>query len=159
MLELLKDILPKILGYLAPFIIRLYYKVSRIDEGIKIRVRSDGEGVTYNCGELASIRIWLELCNLTPFTIEFDRMYGQVLLGNCVGDFAFLQKNTLDPAHEKSILIEIFLNEAQTKHIRVNQNKTQTTIILGAFINCKIHDLTINRNIKTNNTNYINCLF
>jgi hypothetical protein len=158
MVELLKDTIPKVLGYIMPFVVRWFYKAGKINEGIKVRVNSDGDGVTYNCGELPTVRIWLQLSNLTPFTIEFDRIYGQLCYGGVLGEFTHIKKYRLLPASEQDALIVISLTEAQVQYIRRNLSNVQASkIYLAAFINCKIHSFELHREVNTNNVKLYNC--
>lgn len=157
MLDLLKDFLLKALGYVAPFAVRRFYRPTKIENGIKIRIRGEGDGVTYNCGELPNVRIWLLITNLTPFSVEFDRIWGQLAYGSTIGEVSHLRKHTLPPAQEKEILIEAALNECQAEYIRRNHGKMDTTVLLGTYINCEIHSFELNREIKTNNVRHINC--
>jgi hypothetical protein len=158
MTKLLKDTLLKFLGYAMPFAVKWFYKPGKIDEGIKVRVRSDGDGVMYDCGNLPNVRISLQLSNLTPFTIEFDRIYGELWYGGFLGKFTYIKKHKLLPATEANALIEISLTEAQVLNIRRNLLlKAPTKISLDAFINCEIHSFELHREINTNNVQHDNC--
>lgn len=157
MVELLTNILPKVLGYATPSAVRWFYKPEKIDKRIKVRVRSEGDGVAYNCAGLPNVRIWLQLSNLTPFTIEFDRIYGELWYGGFLGKFTYIKKHKLLPATETDTLIEISLTEAQVQYIRHNLSNVQTKLFLGAFINCKIHSFELHREVNTNNVQLYNC--
>lgn len=158
MVELLTDIFPKIFGYAIPFAVRWFYKPRKIDEGIKVRVRSDGDGVMYDCAGLPNVRIWLQLSNLTPFAVEFDRIYGELWHGGFLGKFTYIKKHKLQPSKEVDALIEISLTEAQVQYIRRNNlPNIQTNLSLYAFINCKIHSFELHREVNTNNVRFNNC--
>ena len=157
MIEILKDILPKILGYLTPFAIRWYYKPEKIDSMIKIRVRGQGEGIVYDCGELAGARIWLEISNLSPFAIEVDRLYGQVMLGNKVGAFVYLRKVQLKPATEKEILIEMSFTEYQVQYIKQYKASQPSRVLLGGFVVSRVQSFELSRQIETNNVQFYAC--
>ena len=157
MVELLANILPKVLGYATPSAVRWFYKPEKIDKGIKVRVRSEGDGVAYNCAGLPDVRIWLQLSNFTPFTIEFDRIYGELWYGGFLGKFTYIKKHKLLPATETDALIEISLTEAQVQYIRRNLSNVQTKLFLDAFINCKIHNFELHREVNTNNVQLNNC--
>ena len=157
MFELLKDFSLKALGLVMPFVVRWLYKPAKLANGIKVRVRGEGDGVTYNCGELPNIRIWLLVTNLTPFEIEIDRIYGQLAYGCVIGEIFHLRRHVLPPAQEEEILIEVSLNEHQVQHIRRNVGKLETKLYFGAYVISKIHSLELAREIGTNNVRHLNC--
>ncbi|MEZ0209247.1 MAG: hypothetical protein ACAH17_03680 [Candidatus Paceibacterota bacterium] len=158
MLELFKDFLLKALGFALPFVVRWIYKPEKLANGIKVRIRGDGDGVTYNCGELPNIRIWLEVTNLTPFQIEFDRIYGQLAYGCVVGEVNHLKRHVLPPAQEKEVFVEFSLNESQAQFIRQNREKQDTRFYLGAYIISNIHNIEFSKEINTNNVRFLNCM-
>jgi len=91
MLEAAKDILLKLFGALAPWLLGLIYKPEWISTRVKIRVTSDGEGVRVQGGELPDLQIWMQVTNLSPFSIEIDRVVAQVqLVGGVLGEFTYL---------------------------------------------------------------------
>lgn len=157
MFELLKDFSLKVLGFVMPFVVRWFYKANKLANGIKVRVRGEDDGVMYNCGELPKVRIWLLVTNLTPFQIEFDRIYGQLAYGSIIGEFAHLKRHVLPPAEEKQVLVEISLNELQANYIRQNFGNAETKLYLGAYVISKIHSIELSREIGTNNVRYLNC--
>lgn len=157
MVELFSNLLPKALGYAMPFSIRWFYTPEKIAGKIKVNIPGDGDGVAYNCADLPTVRIWLRLSNFTPFTIEFDRIYGQLCYGGVLGEFTHIKKHKLLPATEDDALIEINLSEAQVQYIRRNMPNVQTKIYLGAFINCRIHSFELHREINTKNVQIYNC--
>lgn len=157
MFELLKDFGFKLLAFIFPSVVRWIYKPGRFDEGIKIRIRGDGDGVTYNGGELPNIGIWLLVTNLTPFEISFDRIYGKIYSGCQVGDFGHLQRHVLPPAQEKEIFVEFSLTEHQSMFIKRNLGKNDTRVSLGAFVTSKIHSIELVREMGTNNVRHLNC--
>lgn len=157
MFELLKDFSLKALGFVMPFVVRWFYGPEKLANGIKVRIRGEGDGVTYNCGELPSVRVWLVVTNLTPFEIELDRIYGQLAYGCVIGEIVHLRRHFLPPAQEKEVLVEVSLNEHQVQHIRRNFKKLETKLFFGAYAISKIHSLELSREISTNNVRHLNC--
>lgn len=158
MFELLKDFLLKALGLVLPFVVRWFYKREKFIKGIRIRVRGEGDGVMYNCGELPNVRIWLDITNLTPFEIEFERLYGQFALGSVIGDFTHSKRYVLPPAQEREILIEFWLNEYQAQYVRRNHGTYETKLFLGAYVTSNVHKVELAREIGTNNVRFLNCV-
>lgn len=158
MFELLIELLIKVLGKILPTAVSWFYKPEKLNKGIKVRIRGEGDGVAYFCGELPKVNIWVEVSNLTPFTIEIDRIYGQLSYGCAIGEFIHLKRHIVPPADEKLVLVEMTLNEHQENHIRKNLGKVETKLFLNAYINSKIHNLELTREINTNNVRLVNCV-
>jgi hypothetical protein len=157
MFELLKDFLIKVLGLVLPFVVSWFYKPAKLDKGIKIRIRGEGDGVAYFCGELPKVNIWLVITNLTPFQVEIDRIYGQLVYGCVIGEVIHLKRHSIKSAEEKEVLLQLSLNEYQEKHIRQNLEKVETKLYLGAYVTSKIHNIELSREITTNNVRHLNC--
>lgn len=157
MFELIKDFLLKALGLVVPFVVRWFYKRGKFTNCIKVRVRGEGDGITFNCGELPSVRLWLVLTNFTPFEIEFERIYGQIVYGSAIGEFLHLRRYVLPSAQEKEILVEFWLNESQVKYLRQNQGKNEARLYFGTYITSSIYCLELAKEIGTNNVRFLNC--
>lgn len=157
MLELLKDFSFKVLAFLLPSVVRWFYKPGKFAEGIKIRIRGEGDGVTYNCGELPNVRIWLLVTNLTPLEISIDRIYGQLFFGCQLGEFSHLKRHFLPPAQEQEIFVEFSLTDRQSQFIKRNIGKSETKLFLGSYITSKVHSIELARHIGTNNVQHLNC--
>lgn len=98
MLNILTDFLIKLLGQVVPFTLRWYYSPEKIAEKIKIRVCSEGEGIALWGGELPYAQAWLEITNLSPFPVRFDRIYGNFWYGTRLASFFLLQQQLVDSA-------------------------------------------------------------
>lgn len=157
MLELLKDFSFKALALVLPPVVRWFYKPEKFAEGIKVRIRGDGDGVTYNGGELPNVRIWLLVTNLTPLEISIDRIYGQIFYGCQISEFSHLKRYVLPPAQEKEIFVEFSLTDHQSQFIKRNLGKNETRLSLGAYITSKVHHVELAREIGTNNVRHLNC--
>ena len=160
MFEAVRDLLLKALGVLLPTILGWVYKPEWIASLVRLRVGSGGEGITVQGGDLPYLRIWLQATNLSPFTIEFDRVIVQVQLGGgVVGEFTHLHKHKLKPSSEEQFLLEGALSTAQLAYLARQQVGTGVgaTLYLTAFINCKVHNFELKRHVQSNNVRYLNC--
>lgn len=156
MLELLKDFSFKALAFVLPPVVRWFYKPGKFAEGIKVRIRGEGDGVTYNYGELPNVRIWLLVTNLTPLEISIDRIYGQLFYGGQVGEFGHLRHYILPPAQEKEIFVEFSLTDQQSQFIQRNLGKNETRLSLGAYVTSRIHNIELARDVGSNNVRHLN---
>jgi hypothetical protein len=158
MLEAIKDISLKLLGALIPTILGWVYKAEWISARIKLRVGSEGEGITVQGGELPYLRVWLQVTNLSPFTIELDRLIAQVQLrGAVVGEFVHIHRHTIKPSSEEQFLLEGNLSSAQMAYLVRQPTTAESMLYLAAYINCDLHNLEVRRNVQTSNVRYLNC--
>lgn len=157
MLELVQEFVLKILSKITPIFAKWLYDSKKFDEAIKIRVRSEGDGITYNCGELPNIRIWLSLTNLNPFEIVIDRIYGQISHACIIGNLVYLKRQTIPARQEREIFLELFLNEHQQRHIKLHQNINETTLYLSAYVESSLHALELSKTVSTHHARFINC--
>jgi hypothetical protein len=158
MFEALKDLFLKALGALLPTILGWVYKAHWIDTRLKLRVGSEGDGITVQGGELPYIRVWLQATNLSPFTVEIDRVIAQVQLrGGVIGEFVHLHKHELKPSSEELFLLEGALSSLQLAYLSRQQGGSEAVLYLTAFVNCKVHNLQLKRTVQTGNVRYLNC--
>jgi hypothetical protein len=158
MLEVAKDITLKLLGFLVPRLLGWFYKRSWIADRIKIRVSSEGDGVVVNGGrDLPNLRITMQVTNLSPFSIELDRVITQVALrGGVLGEFVHLRHVALKPATETMFEIHGPLSQHQLDYLDRQPDRPDATLYLCAFVNCKVHNFQLDRQITAGNVRYIN---
>lgn len=157
MLELLRDFALKTLGHIVPFVVAWLYKPQKIASDLKFRVPGEGDGVTYEGGELPRVRIWLRASNLSPFPVEIDRIAIQIAYGSVIGEISHIRKHILPASKEIEFLVEGSLNERQVSYIQKNLSKNfETKLYLTAYLNSKIHNFEIAREVQTNNVRLIN---
>lgn len=159
MFELLRDFALKTLSLVLPFVVAWFYKPERIAGNLKFRVRGDGDGVTYECGELPSVRIWFLASNLSPFNVEIDRLQVQIAYGAVIGEVIHIRRHALPSSREAEFLIEGSLNERQVAYIRKNlHQKFETRLYLTAYVKSTIHSFELTREVNTNNVRLLNCV-
>jgi len=157
MLELLKDFGLKALGYLVPFVLAWFYPPEKIAVDIKFRVRGDGDGVTYEGGELPKVSIWIRASNLSPFNIEVDRLVVRLYFGACYGEWSDVRRRKLSASKEGEWLVEAALTERQLAYIQRNlPSKPQTRLAITAFINSSLHDFETTVSADTGNVRFMN---
>jgi hypothetical protein len=157
MFELLRNLALKALGHVAPFAVAWFYKPEKIAADIKFRVRGDGDGVTYEGGELPKVRIWLLVSNLSPFNAEIDCMVFQLWYGSAVGEWSDVRRRTLASSKEAEWLVEATLNEKQVAYIQRNMaHKPETRLTVTAFINTTLHKFDSTVSVGTGNVRFLN---
>lgn len=157
MLELLRDFVLKALGIVAPIAVGWFYKPEKIAADLKFRVRGEGDGLTFEGGELPRIRIWLLVSNLSPFTVEIDRMVIHVVYGTVIGEFHHLRRRTLAASTEDEWLVEGSLNESQVAYIQKElKNAPQTKLNLMALVHSKLHNFEHAVSVEAKNVRLLN---
>lgn len=151
MSSILSDFFVKLLAQVFPFLLRWYYKPEKIAAKIKVRISSDGDGIVFWGGEMPRAQAWLEITNLSPFPIRFDRIYGYFWYGTQLAPFFLLKQQTVDAAHEIRICIQAQLAQSHAEYIRNNQGKMEAKLELGALGICKVNQFELIRDIQTNN--------
>lgn len=152
MLEALRDIALKGLGALLPTLLGWFYRPERIDKDIKIRPHGEGEALTFSTNVLPNVQLWFQVTNLSPFSIEIDRMLVQVSYGPVIGEFCTLRKTKLKPASEALVKVESALTSLQAAAVVAQSgNANYATLYLTAYINCKVHNLEVTRSPQTTN--------
>jgi hypothetical protein len=157
MLELLRDFGLKAAGHLVPFAVGWFYKPGKIAADLKFRVRGEGDGVTLEDGELPKVRIWFLVSNLSPFTVDIDRMVVQLVYGGVVGEILDVRKRTLGPSKEGEWLVEGSLNENQVAYIRKQRgNRPETRLNVTAFVHSKLHNFEHAVSMGSSNVRLVN---
>ena len=157
MFEILKEFAVKALGRVLPFLVGWYYKPDKLAKKIKIQVRGAGDGVVFDCGELPYIRAWLEITNLSPFPIEFERLHGHFWYGTRLAPFYFLKRIKVEPAHDTEIFLEADLTRPQADYIKKNKERhMEQKLSVSAYVVCKVNNFEIEREVRTNNAHIQN---
>lgn len=158
MKDLLADISFKLVAYLLPWIVRHFYKAERILEKVKIRVQNEGDGITFNCGELPNVRIWLRITNLSPIELVIDRIYGHVFYGSPLVEFTSLDRRVVPTSSEIEFLIECALTQEHVQFLRRNFKKQDSWLLLSAFVHSRLHNFEIKeRQVRAKNVEFFNC--
>ena len=151
MLSVLTDFAVKLLAQVVPFALRWYYSPAKIAEKVKVRVCSEGEGMVLWGGELPYAQVWLQITNLSPFPIRFDRIYGNFWYGTRLAPFFELKQHLVGSAEEIRIYLVSDLTPSQAEYIRKNNGKMEAKLTLGALGVCKVNRFELDREIRTSN--------
>lgn len=157
MFELVRDVALKILGHVAPFALARFYPAEKISSHLRFRVRGEGDGVTYEGGELPKIHIWMQVSNLSPFNVEIDRMVVQVTYGAPIAEIVDVRRRSVPSSTEAEWLIECVLNEKQVAYIQRNSvHNPETRLNLCAFVNTTLHEFESAMSVGTGNVRLLN---
>jgi hypothetical protein len=158
-IKLFTDFGLKIAAGIAPIIVRRFYRVDRLQAGIKIWVVEAHQGIWVNCGELPQFRAWLRITNLTPFDLTFDRLYSHLFHGSQLAEFQSLERRLVPTRSEKEFMISANLAPEHVACIRRNlANRFQTYLSIRALVHSRLRNFEIiGREAHTGNVDLINC--
>ena len=158
MMELAGSWFLKLAAWAAPFLARRLYSQSKLTSKIRIRVRGEGDGVVFNCGEMPYARVWLNVANFSPIDVEFDRIFGEISHGSQLAPFYNLHRHLVDATGEKVIFLEIPLNQDHVTFLRRNRNNNfQTTLNFSAVILSSVHNFELpRRELQAGNVQFQN---
>jgi hypothetical protein len=159
MTQLFLDFLFKLAAFLVPWSVRRFYGPEKLAAHLRIRVRDEGDGIVFNCGELPNVRIWVRITNLSPVEIEFDRIFGHVYHGSRLTEFQDLQRRRIGTAAEIEFLIEASLTADHVTFLRKNlHQKFDTWLSLSGYIHSRLHTFQLPfREVRTKNVGFVNC--
>lgn len=160
MRDLFTDFLFKLAAILVPWMVRRFYGPDKLGSAIRIRVTNEGDGITFNCGELPNVRVWLRITNLSPIEVEFDRIFGHVNYGSQLAAFQDLEHRRVPPSSEMEFMIEASLNGEHVNFLRRNRNQQnfKASLSLSAFVRSRLHNFQLPfHQVRAENVSFINC--
>jgi len=159
MIELLGSALLRLGAWALPTVARRFYDQEKLNSQIKIRVRGDGDGVVFNCGEMPSVRVWLRITNLSPIDVEFDRIFGEISCGSRLTAFYDLNRHLIKRAAEAEVFLNVSLTADHATFLRRNrQNNFQTTLSVSGYIYSSLHNYQLPyRELSARNVEFQNC--
>lgn len=99
-MDIFSSMLIRALAKALPSIVGRFYTEEKIARGIRFQIRSDHEGLSFWGADMPRASAWVDILNLTPFTIEIDRMFGEFVHGAAVADFSYLEPKILRPSSD-----------------------------------------------------------
>lgn len=147
------------LAKILPFIVRKFYTEEMLANNIRVQIRSDHEGLSIWGGDMPHFRGWVDILNLTPFTIEIDRLFGSFVFSHELSRFYNLEPFKLAPSQEKQIYINAELNSNQVAFIQRMlkiDNSVETKLEVKALVKTSAHNQIISKQVRTNNRRFVN---
>ncbi|UQG59636.1 hypothetical protein MIH18_18240 [Marinobacter sp. M3C] len=157
MLEAVRSWLIKVLSKLLPSLFRLIYSNEKMLGMVDVTISSENEGLVVNCADLPDARVWLEITNLSPFTLKLTGIEAVLLWVGRAAEFRSLHCLNIKPHSKEKILIETSINELQARHIREKNQLDKPRLSVHAFFESSIRPLSKQREIQTSNFRLLNC--
>jgi hypothetical protein len=124
-------------------LLRRYFPKNRLGELQYIDLMPRGDSATVNLGECASFDVWLNVINLSPFSVEFDRSELTFWFGGTSVKATRTKKQVIEPGHTFRFQISELIPDGMANQIARNCNASgaNLTASLSGFVefNCKLH--------------------
>lgn len=158
MFEFARNFIFKLAALGAPWVVRYFYGVDKLNQNIKIRVQAEGDGIVLNLGDLPNVRVWLRITNLSPISIEFDRVFGKFTYGAELAEFSNVERRRVPAMSEHEFLLELRLSDNEASYIRKNiAQRSSASLSFSAYINSPLHNYQLPfREVRTQNVQYLN---
>lgn len=134
----------RLLSKLPSFVLRWNFTPEKLAHLIYIDLRPRHESAVVNLGQSATFSLWLQVINLSPFSVELDRASFRFWCGGSTLNASILNKLIITPGE----IADLHLNEAipeglanqMAKHIESNRFALDGNI----EFNCKIRSFAKN---------------
>lgn len=157
MYELVKEFSVKLLAKLLPWTLRWLYTPEKIAGLIKVRISSEGSGIELWGGELPHASAWIQITNLSPFTLELERAYGSIEYGSSLDRYNYLRKAIIPPASEVRIHIEASLSQEHVGIIkRLKPSNPNPVVNFEGYFKSSVNEVHAIRRLETSHHRLVN---
>ena len=156
MIEAIRSWILKVLSFLLPTIFRKIYTHEKLVNLIDISVSSENDGIVVNCMDLPDARAWIEITNLSQFTLKLVGIEAILYWVGRAAEFKSLQRIELKPHSKSRIMIDTSLNGRQVEHIKANNTKDTPRLYVSAYFESSIREINKQRDISTSNVRLLN---
>lgn len=156
MIEAIRSSFFKILSFLLPTVFRKIYTHEKLSKLIEITISSENDGIVVNCADLPDARAWIEITNLSQFTLKLVGVEAVLYWVGRAAEFKTLQRLKIRPHSKCKIVIEASLNGRQAEHIKNKNSMDAPRLHLSAYFESSIREINKERDISTSNVRLLN---
>jgi hypothetical protein len=127
-----------LMRWLPRFYLRRKYPAKRLADLIYFDFQPRCESALVNLGEAASIRLTLQLINLSPFPVEVDRASFQFNYAGGNANLASLDRMKLHPGASASLYIGAPIADGHANHMARNWQGNQAWLSGNIEFNCRV---------------------
>ena len=131
-------ILRTLVRWLPGLFLRRRYPAARLAKLIYLDFQPRCESALLNLGEAASIRLTLQLINLTPFTVELDRASFQFSFAGGTANLSSLNRTRVEPGSVTSVYLEAEVADGHANQMARNRQGNQAWLSGNVEFNCKV---------------------
>lgn len=131
-------LLRSFLRWLPSWLLRRYYSADRLAQLIYFDFQPRCESAWVNVAGAASVRLTMQLINLSPFPVELDRAQLRFVYAGATVNFSSLGRQTVGPGDSLSLFLEEALADGHAAAIRANWQGNQAWLDGLLEFNCRV---------------------
>jgi hypothetical protein len=145
----------RLLSRVASFTLRRHWTEQRLAACVRVTIPGDRQAVRVTGGDGPEVSIWLEVQNLSPFSITVDRLFGDIFCGPKIASFVHVDPKTIEPLHSDTVYLSIDMTDAKARQLAVCHEK-RVRISLQGFARCRVRDFKLIRDFETTHVELTN---
>ncbi len=157
MFEAVRSWALKLASKLLPTLFRRIYTYEKMLGLIEVTISSENDGLVVNCAELPDARAWLEITNLSPFTLKLVGIEAILYWVGRAAEFRSMQRMEIKAHTKERIFIETSINELQSRHISKNNELDKPRLYVSLYLESSLRSINKQRDIQTSNFRLLNC--
>jgi len=130
MIELIKSLGLKCLGFLPSFVCKKLYPLEYFKKHIVLDIQSRHDPVTVDCSGSPRVDIWFRIDNFTPFELTLKKLKIRFYLGQELGTQQEIQEFKVLKNSSERIRVEGNFDREHVSIIKANYNKTKFRIVV-----------------------------
>jgi len=156
-IELFSSPLWRLVGWLPGTAFRMIFTEKRLASLIRLSPRATGDQVVFNRGDTPEVRIYLDVDNRSPFSVELDRLVVELWHQKYIGELFYIDRVEIPPGSVESIIIH-GLKGARYSDIKPSHGPSSTSLMsIRGYFNSKVRSFKVNTgNIESIHVNVVN---
>lgn len=134
------SVLRPLLRWLPSFLLRRYYSADGLAKLVYLDFQPRHESAWIDLGEASSVRLTLQLINLSPFVLEIDRAGFQFTCGSTSLNLLYLERKKIEPGEIINLLLQDNVPDGQANQISRNWKGNPTWLVGNIEFNCAIRN-------------------
>jgi hypothetical protein len=137
-------VLRSLLRWLPTWLLRRHYTAARLEKLIYFDFLPRCESARLDLAEAASISLALQLINLSPFYVEFDRGQYRFVYAGATINLNSLNRKTIAPGESMSLHLQEAISDGYATQIAQNLHGNQAWLEGSMEFNCRVRQFAKN---------------
>lgn len=149
-------VLKTLVRWLPGFYLRYRYPATRLAELIYLDIQPRCDAVHLNLGEAASLRLTLQVINLSPFSVEIDRATLKFNYSGGLAAVDSLKRERLAAGQIGSLYFESPIADGHANHMARDLSGNQAWLVGTVEFNCAVRPFARTVNLMNLQLNQLN---